>query len=101
MSEPLRLGIVGTGAIAHELAAAAQGSPSVVVTGVASRDLARAKAFAADYDLEHAHGGYASLMATVRRSTRSTSRRRTATTPSGQSPRYERENTCCARSRSP
>ena len=63
MSEPLRLGIVGTGGIAHELAAAAQGSPSVVVTGVASRDLARAKAFAADYDLEHAHGGYASLMA--------------------------------------
>jgi predicted dehydrogenase len=58
-----RLGIVGTGGIAHEMAGAARGSRRVVVTAVASRDEARAAAFAAEYDLERAHAGYERMLA--------------------------------------
>ena len=46
MTPPLRLGFVGTGYIAGVVAAALRETESVVVAGVASRNMSRAVAFA-------------------------------------------------------
>jgi predicted dehydrogenase len=62
LSEQLRLGILGTGSIAHEMAAAARGSRAVAVTAVGSRDGARASRFAEQHGIERAYGGYQALV---------------------------------------
>lgn len=60
---PIRWGILGPGGIAHTFARAVLGYTRGTITAVGSRDLARAQAFAAQYDVEKAYGSYAELVA--------------------------------------
>ena len=59
----LRLGLVSTATINLEILRAAEGSDLVDVVAVASRDAARAQAYAAEHGLERAHGSYEALFA--------------------------------------
>ena len=61
-SKPLRIGVLGAAKIARSFIAGVAGSQRVVVTTVASRDLAKAQAFAADTGLPRALGSYAALL---------------------------------------
>jgi predicted dehydrogenase len=56
-------GILGTGRIARKFAESLRGSASERVAAAASRDEARAAAFAAELGLPRAHGSYAALLA--------------------------------------
>jgi predicted dehydrogenase len=58
----MRVGILGTGWIAHEHALALSGLPGVAVVGVASSDPARAERFAAEHNIPLALGAYADLV---------------------------------------
>jgi predicted dehydrogenase len=60
---PLRLGILGAANIARHFAAGVEGSAKVTLVAVASRDLARAEAFAAKSGIPRAIGGYEALLA--------------------------------------
>ena len=60
---PLRLGILGCANIAKQFARDVQGSPRVAIQAVASRDLAKAQAFAQGFDIARAHGSYEALLA--------------------------------------
>ena len=60
---PLRFGILGTGRIAGKLAAAMARTPAVTAAAVGSRDAARARQFAALWDVPAAHGDYAAVLA--------------------------------------
>jgi predicted dehydrogenase len=62
-SSPLRLGILGAANIARHFIAGLQGSAKVKVVAVASRDLARAEAFAARAQVPRALEGYDALLA--------------------------------------
>jgi predicted dehydrogenase len=60
---PLRLGILGCANIAKQFARDVNGSPLVSIQAVASRDLAKAQAFAKNFDITRAHGSYEALLA--------------------------------------
>jgi predicted dehydrogenase len=60
---PLRLGILGCANIAKQFARDVNGSPLVSIQAVASRDLAKAQAFAQSFDITRAHGSYEALLA--------------------------------------
>jgi xylose dehydrogenase (NAD/NADP) len=62
VTEPVRWGILSTARINRLLLAGARKSERVQVAAVASRDGARARAFADEHDLERAHGSYEDLL---------------------------------------
>jgi predicted dehydrogenase len=59
---PLRLGILGCANIAKQFARDVAPSPQIQLVSVASRDLAKAQAFAQQYGLPKAHGSYEALL---------------------------------------
>lgn len=59
---PLRLGILGCAAIARQFARDVAGSALARVDAVASRDLDKARAFAADFRIARALGSYEALL---------------------------------------
>ena len=59
----LRWGILATGRIAHQCAQGIQASRSGELSAVASRNLARAEAFAEEYGIENRFGSYEELIA--------------------------------------
>jgi xylose dehydrogenase (NAD/NADP) len=63
MAGPLKIGILSTARIAEPYIHEVKGSKSVEVTAVASRDKARAEAFARKFDLGLAHDRYEDLLA--------------------------------------
>lgn len=63
MSRPLRLGILGCANIAKQFCRDVQGSPAVTLAAVASRDAAKARAFAQTYGIARSHGSYEALIA--------------------------------------
>ncbi len=63
MNDPLRIGILGTGFIAQEFAAALAGAEGIQVVAVASRELATATAFATRFHLPRAFADYGALVA--------------------------------------
>ncbi len=63
MAAPLKIGILSTARIAEPYIHELKGSKSVEVTAVASRDKARAEAFARKFDLALAHDRYEDLLA--------------------------------------
>jgi D-xylose 1-dehydrogenase (NADP+, D-xylono-1,5-lactone-forming) len=62
-SQPLRIGVLGAAKIARSFIAGVAPSKRVLVTTVASRDLAKAQAFARDCGLPRALGSYEALLA--------------------------------------
>jgi xylose dehydrogenase (NAD/NADP) len=58
----LRWGILGTGRVTRWLVAALRASPRNTLAAVASRSAARAKAFAAEWDVPRAFGSYEALL---------------------------------------
>jgi predicted dehydrogenase len=60
---PLRWGVIGPGWIAQRFVAALHRSTAQRVVAVASRDLARAEAFAREFGIETAYGSYEQLLA--------------------------------------
>jgi predicted dehydrogenase len=60
---PVRWGIVSTAHINRLLIPGAQASPAVDLVAVASRDLARAEAYAREWGIPHAAGSYEELLA--------------------------------------
>ncbi len=61
--QPLRMGVLGCANIARQFCRDAAASPAVRITAVASRDAAKAQAFAATFDLARAHASYEALLA--------------------------------------
>ncbi|HYW51937.1 MAG TPA: Gfo/Idh/MocA family oxidoreductase, partial [Gemmatimonadaceae bacterium] len=59
---PLRLGILGTARIASNFVDGLAGSTSVRIVAIASRDAARARAFAARHGVPGAEGSYQELL---------------------------------------
>jgi predicted dehydrogenase len=57
-----RWGIIGTGKIAKEFAAALHDTPGAVLAGVASRSSASAEAFAQEHGVAQAYGSYQALV---------------------------------------
>lgn len=62
MSDKIRWGIIGPGAIAHEFAQDFQFVDGGDLVAVASRSMDRAKEFADQYKIEHAFGSYGDLI---------------------------------------
>jgi D-xylose 1-dehydrogenase (NADP+, D-xylono-1,5-lactone-forming) len=62
-AQPLRIGVLGAAKIARAFIAGVASSERVAVTTVASRDLAKAQAFADDTGLARALGSYEALLA--------------------------------------
>ena len=60
--EPLRIGIIGTGNIASVLANTMVRMPQVTIYGAASRNLEKAKEFAARFSVKKAYGSYEELV---------------------------------------
>jgi predicted dehydrogenase len=63
MSGPLRLGLLSTARINDQILAGAAATAAVDVVAVASRDSARAQAYAGEHGIERAHGSYEALLA--------------------------------------
>lgn len=63
MPDPVRWGLLSTADINTKLLAGAGLSDSVEIRAVASRDLTKARAFAADHGIPTAHGSYEALLA--------------------------------------
>ena len=63
MTEPLRLGLLSTAKITGAILGGARVAAGADVVAVASRDRARARAFAAENDIPRAHGSYEDLLA--------------------------------------
>lgn len=63
MPEPMRIGILGTARIAEAYIEEVKASRSVVVAAVASREQARAQAFAEKFALGRAYSSYEALLA--------------------------------------
>lgn len=63
MSNPIRWGILATGKIAHKFATGLAELPDAHLQAVASRDQARAEAFAREFGIVQAHGSYEALAA--------------------------------------
>lgn len=61
--EDLKIGILGTGAIAATLADTMNRMSGVKLYGAASRSLEKAKAFAERFGIDHAYGSYEELVA--------------------------------------
>jgi len=61
--EPLRLGVLSTAKINEQILTGARTSESVEVRAVASRDSARAEAYARRHGLDRAYGSYEDLLA--------------------------------------
>jgi len=61
VAEPFKVGILGTGRMARELATSLAALDDVRLHAVGSRDEGRAKAFAADFDAPAHYGDYAAL----------------------------------------
>jgi len=59
---PVRWGLLGTGGIAHTFARAVRHRTSAQVVAVGSRNLEKAQAFAADFEVPHAFGSYEELV---------------------------------------
>ena len=59
---PLRLGILGCANIAKQFARDVADSQHVVLHAIASRDHAKAQAFAQQHHIPHAHGSYDALI---------------------------------------
>jgi D-xylose 1-dehydrogenase (NADP+, D-xylono-1,5-lactone-forming) len=57
------IGVLSTARINRPILAAARASPAVEVVAAASRDEARARAYAAEHGIERAYGGYDALLA--------------------------------------
>jgi predicted dehydrogenase len=62
MSEPLRWGILGTARINRALVPPLRASKRNTLTAIASRDLARAREVAAQWDVPQAYGSYDALL---------------------------------------
>ena len=60
---PVRWGLLGTARINRRLIPAMRAAARSAVSAVASRDLARAEAYAREWDIPHAVAGYAALLA--------------------------------------
>ena len=60
--DPLRLGLLSTARINGSILAAAAAGGRAAVVAVASRDLARAQAYAAEHGIPRAHGSYEALL---------------------------------------
>ncbi len=60
---PLRMGVLGCANIARSFCRDVAASPAVCITAVASRDAAKALAFAANFGLARAHASYEALLA--------------------------------------
>ncbi|MDB6088501.1 MAG: hypothetical protein JWN85_1285 [Gammaproteobacteria bacterium] len=60
---PLRIGILSTANIARAFVSGVRPSSTVTVTAVASRDRAKAAAFAREVGIPHSHGSYEALLA--------------------------------------
>ncbi len=58
----MRFGIIGTGRITRRLVPDLQSTDGVLVTAIASRDLARGRWSADQYGIAHAFGDYQSLL---------------------------------------
>lgn len=98
--KPFHWGILAPGTIAHKFVQGLSVLEGAVPYAVGSRDLGRAKAFAAQYGIKKAHGSYEELARDpevdaiyVAPPTPSTSRRC--------SPAWRRASTSCAKSPSP
>ena len=63
MEKPFQWGILAPGTIARKFAEAVTAVPGATVGAVASRDLARAEAFAAQFAVPRAYAGYGALVA--------------------------------------
>ena len=63
MPEPVRWGIVSTADINRKVIPGAHASAKVDLVAVASRDRARAEAYARDHGIPRAHGSYEELLA--------------------------------------
>ncbi len=61
MTEPIRWGILGTGKIAHVVAAALAALPDARLAAVGSRAADSADAFADEFDIPHRHASYEAL----------------------------------------
>ncbi|MGJ3241851.1 MAG: aldo/keto reductase [Opitutales bacterium] len=59
----LRWGILSAAKIARKVCAAIQTAPGSELAAVASRDLAKAEAFAGEFDIPRSHGSYEALLA--------------------------------------
>ncbi|UXH79084.1 Gfo/Idh/MocA family protein [Roseateles amylovorans] len=62
-SNPVSFGILGTGLVASAFARESSSSPKVRLTSVASRNMARAEAFASKFGIARATDAYADLLA--------------------------------------
>jgi xylose dehydrogenase (NAD/NADP) len=62
-SRPVRLGIIGIGAILARFLPGAERSTAIDLAAVASRDGERARAYAADHDISKAYDSYDALLA--------------------------------------
>lgn len=60
--EKLKLGIIGSGWIAEKMAITVAGMEGVEAYGIASRDLAKAQAFAKQWSFAHAYGSYEEML---------------------------------------
>jgi D-xylose 1-dehydrogenase (NADP+, D-xylono-1,5-lactone-forming) len=63
MADAVKWGIVSTADINRKLIPGAHASPKIDLVGVASRDQARAEAYAKEWDIPHAYGSYEALLA--------------------------------------
>ena len=63
MSEPVTWGIISTADINRKLIPGAHASPKIDLVAVASRDQARARAYADTWEIERAYGSYEALLA--------------------------------------
>ena len=63
MGQPLRLGILGCANIARQFCRDVQDLPEIVLAAVASRDGAKAQAFAQTYGVTRSHDSYEALVA--------------------------------------
>ena len=63
MADAVRWGIVSTANINRKVIPGAQASPKVELSAVASRDQARAEAYAKEWQIERAYGSYEALLA--------------------------------------
>ena len=61
--DAVRWGIISTADINRKVIPGAQASPKVDLIAVASRDQARAEAYAREWEIERAHGSYEALLA--------------------------------------
>src|SRR5947208_9487105 len=62
MTRPVKWGIISTADINRKVIPGAHASPKVDLVGVASRDQARAEAYAKEWEIPRAYGSYEALL---------------------------------------